>query len=361
MIDPRQHTGKIVTVRGPIDPADLGVCLPHEHLLCRLDLGFDWPDEGTDPGAAAFAAAPITLQNLERVHREPYRNRANQRLDDAVDELLDELALFRAFGGGAIVEQTTVDFGRDLPGLLSLSRTSGVHVIAGSGRYLADFQSAEAADSTVDELAAEIVLDLLADRLAGGVPCGVIGEVGASSPHILPAELRSLRAAALAQLRTGAPVSIHAQAPDHTGLEALLILKEYGVDPARVAICHLDSGIDLDYQREIAREGAFLSYDWFGWNVPGGAADTGDLPHADRERVAAVAQLVGEGFADQLLLSHDIATKIQLTAWGGFGYVHLLRTLPPFFERRGVDAATLRRVMVDNPARWLAWSEPQAD
>ena len=212
----------------------------------------------------------------------------------------------------------------------------------------------------MDELAAEIVADLLADRLAGGIPCGVIGEVGASSPHILPAELRSLRAAALAQLRTGAPVSIHAQAPDHTGLEALLILKEYGVDPSRVAICHLDSGIDLDYQREIAREGAFLSYDWFGWNVPGNARDVDDLPHSDRERIAAVAELVGEGLGDQLLLSHDVATKIQLTAWGGCGYSHLLRTLPAFFARRGVDAAALRRVMVDNPARWLTWSAPRS-
>ncbi|HMK93301.1 MAG TPA: phosphotriesterase, partial [Thermoleophilia bacterium] len=306
MIDPAEHTGKVVTVRGPIEPADLGLCLPHEHLLCRLDLGFDWPDEGTDPGAAAFAAAPITLDNLERVHREPDGNRSNQRLDDAVDEVLEELELFRTLGGGGVVDQTTADFGRDLSGLLSLSRTTGVHVVAGSGRYTADFQPTGTTDSTVDELAAEIVADLLADRLAGGIPCGVIGEVGASSPHILPAELRSLRAAALAQLRTGAPVSIHAQAPDHTGLEALLILKEYGVDPGRVAICHLDSGIDLDYQREIAREGAWLSYDWFGWNVPGGGG-AGELPHSDRERVAAVAELVGEGLGDQLLLSHDVA------------------------------------------------------
>ena len=134
------------------------------------------------------------------------------------------------------------------------------------------------------------------------------------------------------------------------GLEALLILKEHGVAAGRVAVCHLDSGIDLDFCREIAGEGAFVEFDWFGWHAPGAGADGDDLPHSDRERVAAVAALCAEGLADRVLVSHDIAMKIQLTAYGGLGYAHLARNLPPFFARHGVDAATLRRIMVDNPA-----------
>jgi len=167
-----------------------------------------------------------------------------------------------------------------------------------------------------------------------------------------------LRAAARAQLRTGAPLSIHATAPDHAGLAALRVLMDCGVDPARVAVCHLDSGIDLDYQRAIAREGAFLEYDWFGWTPPIGDLN-GAARHSDEERVEAVAELVGEGLADQLLLSHDIATKIQLTAYGGHGFAHLSSTIAPLFERRGVDAATLDHIMRDNPARWLAWESPR--
>ena len=65
-----------------------------------------------------------------------------------------------------------------------------------------------------------------------------------------------------------------------------------------------------------------------------------------------------EGLADRLLLSHDIAMKIQLIAYGGPGYAHLARNLPPFFAARGVDAATLSAIMVDNPARWLTWRAP---
>ena len=51
--------------------------------------------------------------------------------------------------------------------------------------------------------------------------------------------------------------------------------------------------------------------------------------------------------------------KIRLAAYGGCGYAHLGRTLLPQFARRGVDDAMLRRLMVDNPARWLAWGAPR--
>ena len=144
------------------------------------------------------------------------------------------------------------------------------------------------------------------------------------------------------------------------GLEALLVLKEHGVEPGKVAVCHLDSGIDLDYCREIAGEGAFVEFDWFGWHDPrriGRRRAIRRTPTASGS--PTVAELVAEGLADQLLLSHDIATKTQLTAYGGCGFAHLSQTLAPEFERRGVDAATLEHIMRDNPARWLTWQAPR--
>jgi phosphotriesterase-related protein len=355
-VEPAALTGTVVTVLGPVAPDELGVCLPHEHVICALDRGLDWsPGE---PRARAFADEPLTLANLERIQRDPLGNRANLRLDD-VDEMIAELLLYAAAGGRAVVDQTLDELGRDRAALAQVARATGLHVVAGCGHYVADLQSPRAAGLSVDELVAELRADLLADPGRGGIPCGLIGEIGVSSERIAPFELRMLKAVARVQRGTGAPVSIHSLAPGHMGLEALLVLKEHGVEPGKVAVCHLDSDIDLDYCREIAREGAFIEFDWFGWHAPGTGADGDDLPHSDRERVAAVAELSAEGLAGRLLLSHDIAMKIQLTAYGGFGYAHLIRNLPPFFARRGVDAATLRRIMVDNPARWLAWESPR--
>lgn len=353
---PAALTGKVVTVLGPVAPGDLGVCLPHEHLICALDQGLDW--SCGDERARAFAAEPVTLANLEHIHRDPLGNRANLRLDD-LDEVAVELRLYAAAGGRAVVDQTLDELGRDRAALAQVARATGLHVVAGCGHYVAELQSARTAGLTIDELTAELRADLLADPRRGGFPCGLIGEIGVSSERIAPFELRMLQAVARAQRATGAPVSLHSVAPGHMGLEALTILQEHGVDAGKVAVCHLDSGIDLDSCREIADEGAFVEFDCFGWNAPGAGAGGDDLPHCDRERVAAVAALCAEGLTDRLLVSHDIAMKIQLTAYGGFGYAHLARNLPPFFARRGVDADTLRRIMVDNPARWLAWQGPR--
>ena len=355
-------TGKVVSVSGPIAPAELGVCLPHEHLICALDGPLDWPR--TDARAAAFADEPLTAANLDRVRRDPFGNRANLRLDD-FDEMVAELALYAAAGGRAVVDQTPDELGRDPAALARLARATGLHVVAGCGHYVADLLSLRTAAATVDELAAELLAELLPGTGRGGPPCGLIGEIGVSSQGMAPVELRVLRAVARAQRSTGAPVSLHSVAPGHGGLEALLVLKEHGVDPGRVAVCHLDSdvdddsghadesgraaagdcpepGIDLDYCREIAREGAFIEFDGFGWPAPRAqrSGRAADLSRADHERVAAVAALCAEGLAGSILVSHDIAMKIRLTSHGGCGYAHLGSAVTAHLAGYGVDAAT---------------------
>ncbi|HUK78965.1 MAG TPA: hypothetical protein VL117_15420 [Thermoleophilia bacterium] len=352
----QQTTGKVVTVLGPVAPAALGLCLPHEHLVSALGSGLSgWP--GAVP-LELLSDEPVGPGNLASVRREPLAYRDNLRLDD-LDQMAAELSLFAAAGGGALVDQTPDELGRDHPALVRLSRGSGLHVVAGCGHYVAEVLPERVAATRVSDLADELVADL---RGAGrdGVPCGLIGEIGVSSGRIAPVELRVLQAVALAQRRTGAPVALHSMAPGHMGLEALLVLKEHGVTPAKVAVCHLDSPldhgapIDLDFCREIAGEGAMIELDGFGCDARAHAAP----PAADLRRVEAAARLWAEGLGDRLLLSHDVAMKSQLSTHGGAGYAHLPRTMPPCFARRGIDAAALRRIMVDNPARWLAWEAP---
>jgi phosphotriesterase-related protein len=65
--------------------------------------------------------------------------------------------------------------------------------------------------------------------------------------------------------------------------------------------------------------------------------------------VRAVATLVGEGAAGQLLLSHDICYTIQLQRYGGYGYAHLLRNISPRLSLVGVAPAVVRSILTDNP------------
>src|SRR5438093_3787216 len=89
---------QVVTVRGPIEPRDLGVTLSHDHLIVDAFSLF---------GEASGSYAWI--------------------LDD-VDVATREVEAFRTAGGRAICEPTNEGIGRNPAGLLAISERTGVHV-----------------------------------------------------------------------------------------------------------------------------------------------------------------------------------------------------------------------------------------
>ena len=227
------------TVLSPVAAEALGVTLPHEHILSTLEAYLEKPRSESE---IRLLDEPLTAANLAAVRAEPYRNRENTLFDDE-DLAVRELILFRDAGGSTVVDQTLPDIGRDLEGLARLARRTGLHIVAGCGYYLEETHAPAVAESTVEELAERLVAELTADAATGGIPCGVLGEIGLTSP-MTAAERKVLRAVAIAQRETGAPVSIHTQAPDAQGIQALDLLEAGGVDPGRVAIAHVDAEID---------------------------------------------------------------------------------------------------------------------
>jgi phosphotriesterase-related protein len=342
------RSGLVQTVLGPVAPEALGVTLPHEHLLSTLEVYLEEPRSEAE---RRLLDEPLAAANLPAVRAEPYRNRQNTLLNDE-DLAARELVLFRDAGGSAVVDQTLPDIGRDLAGLARLARRTGLHIVAGCGFYVDETHSPTVAESTVEELAELLIAELTADAATGGIPCGVLGEIGLSSP-MTAAERKVLRAVAIAQRETGAPISIHTQAPYPQGTQALDVLEAGGVDPGRVAIAHVDSDIDPTYQTALVERGAFVEYDFFGWGEIAATAE--HFVHSDRERVAGVVELLAAGHGDRVLLSQDVVTRTQLAEYGGSGYARLARDLPPLFAEYGVDDDGLRRLMTANPARWLTW------
>ena len=343
--------GKANTVFGPVSPGELGLTLPHEHLLIDIE---NWY-MGSDDTAVADEP-PITLSSLARVRHRPFEHRGNLRLDD-IDLAIREAIAFQQAGGRTIVDVTLPDIGRDLEALRLISERTKLNIIAGCGYYVHDTHAKEVETFTERELADVMIEDALRDP-AHGVPCGVIGEIGVS-PEITEREKKVLRAAAVAQNATGAPVSVHALPPGRSGLEAVEILTAEGVAADRIVVCHLDIDLNPEYHREIARMGAYLEFDLFGWVSTGqDQAQVRPPPPCDMERIRSVIGLVNDGFGAQLLLSHDICMKIQLTEYGGFGYGHLAAGLPLFFELCGLPQSELARLMTANPARWLTWMSP---
>ncbi|MCX2749997.1 hypothetical protein OOZ51_19610 [Arthrobacter sp. MI7-26] len=342
-------------VLGPIHVGDLGKTSPHEHLLVDMsnwlippchDHDMDMPD------------LPITLENLGRIRRNGVSNSNNALLDN-VDDAIAEILDFKNAGGSTIVEVTNDGFGRNPQGLVRIAQESGLNIIMGSGYYMDATHPPDMDSRSVEECAQEIINDILVGANGSTIKAGIIGEIGCSSGGITRNEEKALRAAALAQVETGAPISVHPPIPfEKHGLKILDILESEGADPRRVIMCHMDHTLkDSGYHKSVAERGCIIEFDRFGneWYH-----DTWGhwYEWRDIERLRAVKWLLDNGHEDQVTVAQDICMKINLRKYGGFGYGHLLRTVEPLFERVGIDERLAKKLLIDTPRRLLAFDPP---
>ena len=65
------------------------------------------------------------------------------------------------------------------------------------------------------------------------------------------------------------------------------------------------------------------------------------------------------GYEDSILLSSDMAHNSQLKANWGEGFSAVLVTFAGKLRYAGVDEATLRKILHDNPRRFLACPVPE--
>src|SRR5260370_2629476 len=72
-----------------------------------------------------------------------------------------------------------------------------------------------------------------------------------------------------------------------------------------------------------------------------------------------ITELASEGFADQLLMSHDVCQKMQLTSRGGFGYAHIPAHVAALFVALGAPPNLYHRPGVTTPSPPLCWAPAQ--
>ena len=332
-----------VTVDGLVPSGELGVTLPHEHLYCDLRL-YCSPNDSAD--------LPMESIPMDRLRDAPLDFRANL---DMRDEALvtEEMRAFKGFGGGAIVELSTVGLAPDHAALRRVSRAAGVHVIAGTGYYTGQTHSDELKRMSVAAIAEGMVREIVEGDSATGIRAGIIGEISTSAP-LQASELAVLRAAARAQLLTNCPINIHFAPGLAEVFTVLDVLAAEGL-PAfdRVVVSHADDVLDVELHERVMARGAVIEYDTFGnesypspWGKP--------MP-TDEERVLAIADLIRHGFLGQILVSHDVCMRSLWLRFGGKGYVNLLDQVAVLFERAGITTTELRRLFIDNPARLLGF------
>ena len=338
------RTGKVQTVLGLITPDELGVTLPHEHLIDDGSCYFIEPDAASE---REMAHKPVSVDILWWLRYHFTQNADEVMLRDE-QVAIDEAMRFKLAGGNTIVEVSNVGLGRDPAALARISLATGLHVIMGSGYYLAVSHGPQRDIMNEDEIVEEIIRDITEGVGTTGIRAGLIGEIGCSWP-LVPNERKSLRAAGRAQKLTGAALHVHPGRDSQAPMEIVGILESAGADLSRTIFDHVERTYrDLRQTIELAKTGCYIEYDLFGRE--GYYPINLDLPN-DTQRINELMQLIDEGYLNQLLISHDIWTKTQCCTYGGWGYAHILRNVVPVMLAKGMTREQIRTIMVDNPRR----------
>ena len=341
----------VQTVLGPVHPSELGATTTHEHLYADFYFMYRPAQDSPSP---ELADTPITLENLGWIRRNYYSNRSNLQLLD-VDTAIEEVRKYREVGGGAIVDATTAGIGRNPNALAKISRESGVHIIMGAGFYVAAAHPEDMNERSVDNLAREIIGDIVEGVEGSGIRAGIIGEVGCTWP-LAPNERKSLSAAAIAQRETGAAILIHPGRHPDAPLEILKLLANGGADISRVIMGHLDRTVfEFDALQSIAASGCFLEWDLFGNEGSYYPLAEIDLP-SDAQRLDCIKRISDAGYRDRIVIGQDIFTKHRLAKYGGHGYGHIVENIVPKMRRKGFSEDVIRAITVGNPARILAFA-----
>jgi len=109
-----------MTTSGRVPAEELGIVLPHEHLLFDLSA---YLTEPLGERERELADAALTLESAGDLRRSPLVSRKNLVMQDA-DIAARELAYFRDAGGRTIVDFTLPELKRDVAAAARLAEAT---------------------------------------------------------------------------------------------------------------------------------------------------------------------------------------------------------------------------------------------
>jgi phosphotriesterase-related protein len=312
---------QVQTVLGPVDAADLGSTLMHEHIfVLTADVQQNYPQEWGDEDA---------------------------RVADAVRRLRE----LPEHGISTIVDVTVIGQGRNVPRVKRIAeQVPGLNIVVATGCYTFDEVPLffwRRPRSVMTEFFVRDITQGIGDT---GVKAGML-KCAVDEKGLTAGVEQVLRCVTRAHVETGAPITIHTHSVSKHGPAILEILKAEGADLDRVVLGHSGDAVrDPDYLQAMAEAGLTLGMDRFG------------IDHfaTFEERSALVAELCRRGLADRMVLSHDTCCYID---WFGPGrlddlkdwhYLHVSQDVLPYLREHGVSEGEIDAMLVRAPARILA-------
>ncbi len=342
--------GKVQSVLGLLEPSEMGITLPHEHLICDATT---WHCDSGEATERKWARHPVTIDTLWWIRYHPFQNYDDlQLLDEEV--MIDEVLRYKALGGKSIVEMTVRGLAPDPRAIARIARITGLNIIMGTAYYVESSYPAAGVDmdaKSEEAIAEEFMRDILEGFGSTGIHAGLVGEVGCSWPFT-DNERKVVRAAARAQKATGVAINIHPGQDETAAMECVRELDKAGADISRVVMSHIDRAVREPANRlALAKTGCTLEYDLFGregYYPP--RFRVIDIPN-DNQRLNEIKELADKGFARQIFISHDNYNKSSLCRYGGWGYGHILRDTVPVMKLKGFSQEFIDTLMIENPKR----------
>jgi len=267
-------------------------------------------------------------------------------------ETVPKLRRFHEYGGGTFVDATGICNGRDVDYYKSLSKKTGVHIVACTGFVGGDTALPHFARASVDYLAGVFIYEITVGIGDTGAKAGVI-KVGVSrGGRMTELDKRIYRAAARAAVRTGVPILTHLAIDPEP---AIRIFAEEGLPLDRVLFGHADDGLNAPNTPSewIMSQGGRIGFDTFGYETE--LPDPPFWARPRRERLDHFLDLVEKGHLNQLLASAD--ANCSPLGWPGVkGHTvnYIFEDLIPDLRAAGLDDAAIETLFIDNPADFLS-------
>lgn len=321
---------QVQTARGPIDTAELGPTLMHEHVfVLTADVQQNYPAEwGSE----------------------------EERVADAVQRLTS----LHGLGVRTIVDPTVVGLGRYLPRIARIAEQVELNIVVATGLYTygdVPFffkHRGPALDAVLGTSVPDPMVDMfvgdIRDGIAGtGVKAGLL-KCAIDHQGMTSGVERVMRAVAATHLETGTPITVHTHPGSQQGLAVQrLMCDELGVEPRRIVLGHSGDTTDADHLTELAEAGFVLGMDRFGINL-----DTTFEARAD-----IVVEMCRRGFAGSMVLSQDAACYLDwidpgvvpfLPQWN---YEHIHTEVIPYLLDKGVTQEQVDTMLVEVPRRYF--------
>jgi len=260
-----------------------------------------------------------------------------------VDLMADEVKACAKDGVSCIVDVGGLDLGRSIDALRAIATRSGMLIVASGGLHLKDGYPADTFQKTEEQIADDFYKLAMAERW------GAIGEMGTGTAIPMDAQERKvLRAAARLHARTGLAIITHvSDGCAQCASDQVDLFESAGVNLDHVVIGHLNDIKDQPTAAPlaIAKRGAYVGFDHSG---------KPDDPRL-QEYVRTILAVLEAGHEDRVCLSSDFASQKYLRKNGGPGIDMVITTMVPRLKQAGVNDATIRKILVDNPRRALAF------